>query len=217
MLRLSQAATLLLVPTCLLSSANAIEIIGNLPSNDLTSSDLRSDFSKAAGFTMPSGVPYTLDSVVVSLLVDTLGAETVWSFGLFADLSGNPDIATPLVNLPLPVLPLSDTTYSLTPAVPFTLQPNTTYWLVGSSSSASSYGGWNRNDPAKTPSGLAAPAGARSENPPTTVNNFYNSFSIQGTPVPGPLPLLGAGAAFGASRRLRRRVQASRPGASSLG
>jgi len=30
-------------------------------------------------------------------------------------------------------------------------------------------------------------------------------------PVPGPLPLMGAGAAFGWSRRLRRRIQAVRP------
>jgi hypothetical protein len=31
-----------------------------------------------------------------------------------------------------------------------------------------------------------------------------------GTPVPGPLPLFGAAAAFGYSRRLRRRVNSSR-------
>ena len=30
-------------------------------------------------------------------------------------------------------------------------------------------------------------------------------------PVPGPLPLMGAGAAFGWSRRLRRRIQQVRP------
>ncbi|MFM7269843.1 MAG: hypothetical protein ACKOZT_14895 [Cyanobium sp.] len=29
--------------------------------------------------------------------------------------------------------------------------------------------------------------------------------------VPGPLPLFGAGAAFGFSRRLRKRIQAARP------
>jgi hypothetical protein len=31
------------------------------------------------------------------------------------------------------------------------------------------------------------------------------------TPVPGPLPILGAGAAFGFSRRLRRRISNSKP------
>ena len=48
-----------------------------------------------------------------------------------------------------------------------------------------------------------------------SINSFQNSFSQQpGEPpsdrVPGPLPLLGAGAAFGFSRRLRTRVLAAR-------
>jgi hypothetical protein len=36
----------------------------------------------------------------------------------------------------------------------------------------------------------------------TTISNFS-------APVPGPLPLLGVGAAFGYSRRLRRRINLS--------
>jgi hypothetical protein len=48
-----------------------------------------------------------------------------------------------------------------------------------------------------------------------SVNSFQNSFTqIEGKQpppeVPGPLPLLGAGAAFGFSRRLRTRVLAAR-------
>jgi hypothetical protein len=48
-----------------------------------------------------------------------------------------------------------------------------------------------------------------------SINSIQNSFSqkpVQGDPerVPGPLPLLGAGAAFGFSRRLRTRVMAAR-------
>lgn len=51
----------------------------------------------------------------------------------------------------------------------------------------------------------------------STINFTYNNgnaavnsvaFTTGGTYVPGPLPLLGAGMAFGFSRRLRRRVQA---------
>lgn len=33
------------------------------------------------------------------------------------------------------------------------------------------------------------------------------TFQVTTNPVPGPLPVLGAGAAFGFSRRLRRRIQ----------
>jgi hypothetical protein len=46
-----------------------------------------------------------------------------------------------------------------------------------------------------------------------SINSFQNSFTQLpgGNPqVPGPLPLLGAGAAFGFSRRLRTRVLAAR-------
>jgi hypothetical protein len=47
-----------------------------------------------------------------------------------------------------------------------------------------------------------------------SINSLQNSFTQRpGTPpptVPGPLPLLGAGAAFGFSRRLRARVLAAR-------
>ena len=163
-------------PTCLLSSAKAIELISNFPSNDGTASDLDNTHSKAVGFTMPSGGSYSFDSAIVSLYVDTAGAESVWSFGLFADASGNP-ASTPLVNLVLPKLNIGDANYILKPTSPFILQPNITYWLVGSSSSTSSYGGWNRNDPSKTPTGLATSAGARLGNPPTTLSNSYNSYS----------------------------------------
>jgi len=50
-----------------------------------------------------------------------------------------------------------------------------------------------------------------------SINSFQNSFRQQEleppeSPVPGPLPLLGAGAAFGFSRRLRSRVLAVRQG-----
>ena len=40
------------------------------------------------------------------------------------------------------------------------------------------------------------------------MDNFANDFSQ--TSVPGPLPLLGAGAAFGFSRRIRSRIKGAR-------
>jgi hypothetical protein len=47
-----------------------------------------------------------------------------------------------------------------------------------------------------------------------SINSFQNSFTqfevADPAEVPGPLPLLGAGAAFGFSRRLRTRVLAAR-------
>jgi hypothetical protein len=48
---------------------------------------------------------------------------------------------------------------------------------------------------------------------PGTISSFKVEFT-SGTPisttiVPGPLPILGAGAAFGFSRRMRRRINTS--------
>jgi hypothetical protein len=40
------------------------------------------------------------------------------------------------------------------------------------------------------------------------IDAFFNAFETQ--PVPGPLPIVGAWATFGWSRRIRRRIQASR-------
>jgi hypothetical protein len=45
-----------------------------------------------------------------------------------------------------------------------------------------------------------------------TLENGGDQIQVVLTEVPGPLPLLGAGAAFGFSRRLRRRISTSQPG-----
>jgi hypothetical protein len=42
------------------------------------------------------------------------------------------------------------------------------------------------------------------------IDNVQNTFGQTGTTgVPGPLPLLGIGAAFGMSRKLRKRIKGS--------
>jgi len=51
---------------------------------------------------------------------------------------------------------------------------------------------------------------------PPEFGSLYFSSSFTGTfqgltPVPGPLPLFGAGAAFGFSRKLRRKIRSSQP------
>jgi hypothetical protein len=47
-----------------------------------------------------------------------------------------------------------------------------------------------------------------------TLANTGDTISVKvSNPVPGPLPVLGAGAAFGFSRRLRRRIQRSKAAA----
>ena len=43
----------------------------------------------------------------------------------------------------------------------------------------------------------------------TTLNNSFTQGDTSDERVPGPLPLLGAGAAFGFSRKLRSRIKGS--------
>ena len=69
--------------------------------NDQVASDIKSTYSIAVGFTMPSGIPYILSGATVSLFVEDLGTQSAWMFGLFADASGNPDLTMPLVSLSL--------------------------------------------------------------------------------------------------------------------
>ena len=45
---------------------------------------------------------------------------------------------------------------------------------------------------------------------PTGSGKLIDSYQNAYTQVPGPLPILGAGAAFGFSRKLRNRIKASR-------
>jgi len=45
---------------------------------------------------------------------------------------------------------------------------------------------------------------------PVTANYVWAQATLYTAPAPGPLPLFGAGAAFGFSRRLRKRIQGSR-------
>jgi hypothetical protein len=210
MLQSPYFAFLILGSTLLPSPAKAIDIISSFPSNNGTTASILPDNFRAVGFTMPNGLPYTLDSATARLIVSDTLAQSSWSFSLFPNISGNPDTSSPLISFTLPTLSVGTTNYSLAPAAPFTLQPGTTYWLVGSTSSSSNYGGWVASNPTITPTGLATFAGYRRGNPPTNPNILVPTFSIQATSVPGPLPLLGVGAAFGASRRLRRRLQASR-------
>jgi hypothetical protein len=64
------------------------------------------------------------------------------------------------------------------------------------------------------PAGNLSPLGAGivalvavNGDPPNTITQRQERISILADPVPGPLPILGAGVAFGFSRRLRRRIR----------
>jgi hypothetical protein len=57
--------------------------------------------------------------------------------------------------------------------------------------------------------GSGAYDGGTGLNPTTLSGQFYIQYEYTGAPVPGPVPLLGASAAFAYSRRIRRRIKSS--------
>lgn len=131
--------TLILVLTCFVAlPAGAGVIIGNLSAGATQEATSIGDgASKAAGWTMPSGTNYSLDSVTLDLRYN------YWYFGtglpapvvtaaIYGD-SGSGPTGSALVTLTDPSFVLSNTVdydYGFTPPSAFTLTAGTTYWLV---------------------------------------------------------------------------------------
>ncbi|MBF2055922.1 MAG: hypothetical protein IGQ45_01610 [Cyanobacterium sp. T60_A2020_053] len=155
--------------------------------------------SKEAGFTMPSGNPYSLDSIDLRLrIVNTTGTPQLTNFSLFADVGNNPG-ESPLVDFDLTAFNNSLSTiangtvdtFNFTPISPFTLSPDTTYWFaVRSNASSSGIIAWRSNNPNIAPTGIATSAGYRINItgvfPPTTVNNFFSTYQLNGTEITSP-------------------------------
>ena len=198
--------------------AGAAFIITNYPqAND------NSDFglgpgnrSAATGFTLPAGSAYTLGNVTLRLATRSGGTAKV---ELFGDVGGNPGGQV------LDTFAATGGSFGtqagdliLSPVRPFTLQPDTTYWL----SVTNPTGGllfWWASSPPKTPTGIAAGAGYREGNtdPPTGgAGSAQATYSVEGTPLitgapePASRTLLGIGAAglLGYGWRRRKRAAA---------
>jgi hypothetical protein len=156
--------------------------------------------SAAAGFTLPAGSAYTLGNVTLRLATRSGGTAKV---ELFGDVGGNPGGQV------LDTFTATGGSFGtqpgdliLSPDRPFTLQPDTTYWL----SVTNPTGGllfWWASSPPTTPTGIAASAGYREGNtdPPTGgAGSAQGTYSVEGTPLatgapePASLTLLGVGA-----------------------
>jgi hypothetical protein len=193
--------------------AVAIEIISNMPGNDGTSTFLNAPAggsngggvfdSKAAGFTMPGGLPYTLD--FVTLRLDFFNSDSLPMVQLYNSVNNNP--GSLLQTLQNPAFTVGLGNYQFSPTSPLTLTSGETYWIVvwNNASVANSFR-WMANSPSIAPTGIATNAGFRFSNgapPPTSNSATFNSYSVNATPVPEPATMtaLAVGALVVARRR----------------
>lgn len=171
---------------------------------------------------MPGAGSYSLDSAKIRL-GGISPANPPVSFGLYADSSGAPTGAAPLVTFPTPSLPAGDpgNDYTLTPATSFTLQPSTTYWFVADGTSADTAGTgywltWTGSSKIISSNGLASYGGYYASfskwdssfdfDPGTTFDITVSGTSQNGGATPEPATMTLAGLALGAMiLRLRRR------------
>lgn len=203
------------VGMALWSTASAAVIIGNYPpDNDLASSTVAAstgDFSKAAGFTMPAGTDYTLDSITLRL--EVIDVDATLTVELYGDAGGDP-VGPSLLTFINPALPAGTDDFVFLPSGAFLLEAGLTYWIVASGASPTLDGIlWWGSNPGITPTGIATSAGYRFDDtgvlPPTGPSGILNTFQVDGTavaavPVPATLWLFAVGlAGFGMVCRRR--------------
>ena len=206
-----------------IAPSSAVNFIGNLPSNDGSSTILSSASGtniKAASFTYGSGPEYYLDDVVLRLgNYDTTDSFTVE----IRNSAGVDPGSTVLASLSLAPgeIPQGSTNayYRFISNSSFTFQPSNTYWLYLSIAASSGNSGsiiWRSSVPNTTPVGVAAFGRYRFSNNAGVSfgnSNVFNSFQVNATEVsvavPEPLTILGAIAAVGFGSLFKRRANKS--------
>jgi hypothetical protein len=130
---------------------------------------------KAAGFTLPLGDDYFLDSVTLQLSFATTGSAQVdiWSGG------GAPSL--PLITLDSPPQ-MGAGNFTFTPTAPFILSAGETYWAYVTAQPGSDNFNWIASSMA--PVGIATSAGYNFNGNPST---FMNKYEVNGTVVPEPM------------------------------
>jgi PEP-CTERM motif len=159
--------------------------------------------SKATGFTIPVGSPYTLNSV--DLKLEFFTTSTVPNVSIYNNtvVGGVNEPGTLLQTLTNPAITVSNTPtdYLFTSPAALTLGSGQTYWIVATDQTtvADSYI-WTGNSPSTVPTGIATSAGYRFDFvppfPPRTVDpTVFNAYAVNATlssvPEPSVLALGG--------------------------
>ncbi len=176
------------------SSVSAATLIGNLPSNDGNATLISTTNIKAVSFTVPSGLDYQLDDVILRLKEYNNAGDIP-----LVQIRDNSDPANPAngnvlatLNNPAPNDGSSDN-FTFTPSTPFTFIQNATYFLYVTATGGSY--DWNRSNPAVSPTGIATNNGYLfSSNVGTSFNSSSSltSFQINATAqTPEPTSMIG--------------------------
>jgi len=186
----------------------AINLMGNLPSNDGSGNPLSSSSGtnvKAVSFTLPTGTDYILNNVVLRLA--SYEATDVFKVQIRNDTGGLNPGSTALANFTLPGSQGSGNfNYAFNPETAFTFQQGTKYWLhvdISSGSGGSGDINWRASSPSVAPVGVASFGAYRfSNNGGTSFGNSstLNSFQVNATAVPwetDALPVIGSTILFG--------------------
>lgn len=209
------------------SSAEAINLIGtpffNLNFDTINSGQSGFRSQRAVGFTLPVGVGYRLDNIVLGLANYNTAAGDVALLQIYADpakTSFSPTQAT--LQSVLFTNPTSfsnnDGIFTFTPTSSFTFAADTRYWLEVSATSGDYLWGTSNSTPPNNlinpPTGIAASNGYRfSINSGGYFENpfaLFGSFQVNATPVPFDFsPQFGI-AVLGGGWLLRKRFKKSK-------
>jgi hypothetical protein len=202
------------------SPVDAINLIGNLPqTNDTSGDNINSTTRKAIGFTLPVGIPYTLDTITLRLSAYNTVSGGVALLRIFADATKTSTSPTGAI-LQSVVFnnPTSNSnaiaSFVFTPTSTFTFLPDTRYWLDVSATGGNFI--WRASIPAVTPTstvGVTFDNYAASFNSGVSYANSttFNSFQVDATAAPAPVPFefepSGGLAVLGGAWLLRKRLQ----------
>jgi hypothetical protein len=165
--------------------ADPILVIGNFPpTNDMAQVGIFPGNAIAAGFRIPSFVGFELDSFTMRAFAAS--PDTTAKVELFGDSGGIP-AGPALDTFSAPVIPDQFGDVTVTPTLPFSLQSDTTYWIVVTDLTGAF--NWGGSSPPITPTGFATSEGylEGASFPPTLPlgAEFAPTFQVDGTGLPG--------------------------------
>jgi hypothetical protein len=159
-------------------------VIGNYPpTNDVAQVGIFPGNVIATGFRIPSFVGFELDSFTMRAFA--VSPDTTAKVELFGDSGGIP-AGPALDTFSAPVIPDQFGDVTVTPTLPFSLQSDTTYWIVVTDLTGAF--NWGGSSPPITPTGIATSEGylGGASFPPTNPlgAEFAPTFQVDGTLLP---------------------------------